>query len=261
MKRSFGAVLAAIISSIAPAVAADLPAKMYAKAPVVVPFSWTGFYLGANGGCAWNQTRINSPIIDADPGAGSFFAFDTERQGGCFGGVQAGYNYQFAPNWVMGLEVDGQFGEEKSRGTLSEIEGTGPGSSESLASYEQRLRHYGTARGRIGYAANIPVVGQTLLYLTGGFAWARNKMDLTAFEAPAGLTAFADTKTLTGYTVGGGVEFAVDRHWSWKAEYLYLDFGKNTYNAFVSDDGTPLTPVSTTTKMHTVRVGLNYRLY
>jgi outer membrane immunogenic protein len=263
MNKSFGAALAVIISSIAPAIAADLPAKVYTKAPPVMPFSWTGFYVGANAGCGWNNTTVNSPVNNIDPADPSFFSFATERQGGCFGGVQGGYNYQFAPNWVMGFEVDGQFGRETSRGQLLEVEDAGV-TTEVLANYEQRMQHYGTARGRIGYASNMPVVGQTLLYVTGGFAWARNKMevDVTAGNTPAGpAAAFIDTKTLTGYAVGGGVEFAVDRHWSWKAEYLFLNFGNNTYNTFVSDDGTPFSAVSATTRMHTGRIGLNYKLY
>ena len=123
------------------------------------------------------------------------------------------------------------------------------------------MKHYGTARGRIGYATNAPVFGNTLLYVTGGFAWARNKIDLNAIDSPAGPPAiFSDTKTLTGFAVGAGAEFAFDRHWSVKAEYLYLDFGNNRYNAFVSDDGTPFAPVITSTKMHTLKAGLNCRL-
>jgi opacity protein-like surface antigen len=101
----------------------------------------------------------------------------------------------------MGIEIDGQFGQETSRGTFLEVEGAG--GAETLASYEQRMKHYGTLRARIGYAAEVPVVGQSLWYVTGGFAWARNKIDLTAFEGSGGPTNFSDSKTLTGYAVGG----------------------------------------------------------
>jgi len=259
MKRILGGmVVAAVLSG--SAFAADLPSRGYTKAPMLAdPASnWSGFYIGINGGCAGNRTDVSSRINDPDPDPGSFFTSKTERQGGCFGGVQAGYNYQLAPNWVAGIEVDGQFGQETSRGQL--LEEFGDGSFDVLANYQQRMEHYGTARGRIGYAANLPVTGQTLLYLTGGFAWARNKLDATAFDTPVGSSAaFSDTKTLTGYAVGGGVEFAVNRNWSWKAEYLYIDFGNNAYNAFVSDDGTPFSAISATTRLHTARVGLNYR--
>jgi outer membrane immunogenic protein len=253
MRKGFGIAIAMMIA--VPAVAADLPVKY--KAPVAVPFSWTGFYVGANGGCVReHESNVSSPINDADPGPGSFFRFDTERQGGCFGGLQGGYNYQFSGRWVAGLEVDGQFGELTSRGNLLEIEGA---FVESLASYSQTMKHYGTARGRLGYAAELPVFGQTLFYATGGFAWARNNMSVLALEAAGAPAGFNDTKTLTGYTVGGGAEFAFNRNWSVKAEYLFMDFGSNTYNAFVSDDGTPLSAVSATTRLHTGRVGLNYR--
>ena len=257
MKRYFY-IFALATSVAAPAAAADLPVKYKAPPPVAIPFSWTGFYAGANGGCAWQQpTNESSPINDGDPGPDAFFRFDTERQGGCFGGLQVGYNYQFAARWVVGVEADGQWGQLTSRGSLSEIE---PGSNETLANYSQSMNHYGTVRGRIGYAAQLPVFGNTLLYATGGFAWARNRMDLFALDTAIAPTpmVFRDTKTLTGYAVGAGAEFAFTPNWSVKAEYLYLDFGTNTYNAFVSDDGTPLTPVSATTRIHTGRVGLNY---
>jgi outer membrane immunogenic protein len=253
MKKTLGIAIAMMIS--VPALAADLPVKY--KAPVAVPFSWTGFYVGANGGCVWEQNNnVGSPINDSDPGPNSFFTFNTERQGGCFGGLQGGYNYQFSGRWVAGVEVDGQFGQLTSRGDLLEIEGA---ASETLANYSQTMKYFGTARGRLGYAAELPVFGQTLLFVTGGFAWARNHMNVLALEAAGGTASFSDTKTLTGYTVGGGAEFAFSRNWSVKAEYLFMDFGSNTYNAFVSDDATPLSAVSATTKLHTGRVGLNYR--
>jgi len=252
MKKSLVSFVALMWSF--PALAADLPVKY--KAPVAIPFSWTGFYVGANGGCAGERSDIGSPVNDADPGPNAFFRFDTERQGGCFGGVQAGYNYQFAGRWVAGVEADAQFGLLSSRGQLLEVEGANP---EVLAAYSQTMRHYGTARGRLGYAAELPVFGKSLWYVTGGFAWARNNMSVNAFETSTGAVNFGDTKTLTGYAVGAGAEFAFTRNWSVKVEYLFMDFGNNTYNAFVSDDGSLLSAVNATTTMHTGRFGLNYR--
>src|SRR6476659_8356282 len=96
-----------LITFVQLASAADLPAKappaMLAPAPV---YSWTGFYFGGNVGGAWTQSDGNwiplpSPaIFGANPISGDF------NKSGVIGGVQVGYNWQFAPSWVAGIEGD-----------------------------------------------------------------------------------------------------------------------------------------------------------
>src|ERR1039457_3631599 len=98
---SFGIVAACVITSAMSAQAADLPARSnqlsYYKAPSELPFSWTGFYAGINGGYAWGQSSWSDPAVGASSGK-----FDTS--GGLVGG-QLGYNWQTGPV-VLGIETD-----------------------------------------------------------------------------------------------------------------------------------------------------------
>jgi outer membrane immunogenic protein len=84
------------------ALAADLPARTYTKAPVYVEpvYDWTGFYIGLNGGYSWGNssntfTAGTLPVTTASQ----------HMNGWVFGG-QAGYNWQFNRSWVFGIEGD-----------------------------------------------------------------------------------------------------------------------------------------------------------
>lgn len=189
MKRAFvaGAALLALGSV---AAAADLPAPQpYYKAPAFAPppFSWSGFYLGVNGGGGFGSSNWDT--------AGSI-----NTSGGLVGGT-IGYNYQIN-RFVVGVEGDVDWaGISGSTTTAACPAGCKTGDS-----------WLSTARGRIGYAAD-----RFLPYVTGGAAF--GNIDATT----AGLTT---TTTNAGWTVGAGLEFAITPNWSAKAEYLYVDLGK-----------------------------------
>jgi outer membrane immunogenic protein len=100
----------------------------------------------------------------------------------------------------------------------------------------------GTVRGRLGYA-----VGPTLLYATGGYAWADLKLT-NAF----GPFSSSDSQVLNGWTVGAGVEYMIAPKWSLKAEYLYKSFGGETFNTLT------FPAASGTLNLHSVQVGVNY---
>src|SRR6266849_7467926 len=92
MKR-FLLAAAAVVACAAPAAAADIAARPYTKAPPpAVPatiYNWTGFYIGGHIGGAFAGNN------------------SLEGNGGRFlGGVQGGFDYQFAPNWVTGIEAE-----------------------------------------------------------------------------------------------------------------------------------------------------------
>jgi outer membrane immunogenic protein len=173
----------------APAIAADLPARTYTKAPAAVAplYNWTGFYIGAMGGFGKEDT--------------SDFALS-----GGFGGGTAGYNWQTG-QFVFGIEADAAGADISSSLVI-------PG----FASAEDKIRALGTVRGRVGVAYE-----QFLFYGTGGFAWADERASATAL----GVT-LTDTKTRTGWTAGAGAEVMFAPHWSVKAEYLYRSFGSET---------------------------------
>jgi outer membrane immunogenic protein len=110
---------------------------------------------------------------------------------------------------------------------------------------------FGTVRGRLGYAQD-----GWLLYVTGGYAYARLTTDASA--SAGGISASLSQQDFrSGWTVGGGIEVALTPRWSLKTEYLYMDFGsKNT-----TWTATGLPPLSDSTKlnMNLVRIGVNYR--
>ena len=171
----------------------------------VSAFNWTGFYAGVHAGYGWND-------ID-----------------GWFGGGQIGFNVQAPGNpLVWGIELDRAFSNIGDSATVAGV------TAKTNADY------FGTLRGRVGAS-----VDRTLLYVTGGFAWARNEISVTAL----GVTV-SDTQTHTGWTVGAGLEQDIGSGWSGKLEYLYADFGsENYFGALPSGDF----------DIHTVKLGLNYR--
>src|SRR4051794_11379462 len=133
-----------VVAIPAAAIAADL--RMPYRAPPPVPmFSWTGVYIGANGGCGASQHSINS--FNSNDGGADFFGDFTSNGGGCFGGGQVGYNYQFA-NWVVGVEADGSWGSIRGQGSLFEDAGA------EGSPFHTDVTSLGSVRGRIGYAFN-----------------------------------------------------------------------------------------------------------
>lgn len=208
------------VAMASPSFAADLPRPAY-KAPVyVAPFSWTGFYLGANVGYGFGKSSWSNAL-------GTTGDFDTK--GWLFGGT-LGYNLQTG-NWVWGLETDLAYTTMK--GSTNTFCGA-PGC-------ETKINYFGTGRGRIGYAWD-----RWLPYITGGLAYGGVKMTNAA--------GTSETKTKLGYTIGGGVEYAFLGSWSAKLEYLYADLGKTECGTTVCGIATDVK-----FKSHIVRGGLNYR--
>jgi outer membrane immunogenic protein len=264
MKTKLIALLSGVIGlgAAGAASAADMAVKARPAPPPAPIFTWTGFYLGGHGGCAYSRSNITQgPFTDADPGdLGTVFALDRANGGGCYGGVQGGYNYQFANNWVVGVEADGSWGEIRSKTQLNEVETT---EIEALGLYNQKLESFGTVRGRFGYSWNLGTA-PALWYVTGGWAWARNKLTTAAGDTVGGVQPLPVTATRdhSGWTVGTGLEVALDRNWSFKGEYLYMDLGSKTYNtSLITDDGAlpAIAQANLDLKLHTVRIGVNYR--
>lgn len=237
----------AVLSS-ASAHAADLTERPYTKAvPYVEPgHSWTGGYIGVNlGGVITSSPAVND-LAPLGGGAVVLHIPGHLSSAGVIGGAQIGYNWQFAPNWVFGLEADIQ-GSGQKDGTSATLPTAGGLFSMSL---ESRLNYFGTARARLGLLATPSL----LLYATGGLGWGNTEFNMTSTLAGASSSA-SFTHTNIGWTVGGGVEGKISANWSAKAEYLYLDLG-NTAGSVT------LPPVIQTGSVdfrdHIVRIGLNY---
>ena len=171
MKRLVAATLGLVAISAAPALAADLPRKAPAPAPVMAPvWNWNGFYIGVNGGYSWGRSTrdlnffnpLNGVTIATGTGGGR------DLNGGLFGG-QLGYNWQTA-NWVFGIETDAQWtGQKGSTTVLCPVAGCFPPgvAAGTAASLSDELEWFGTFRGRGG----VLVTPSVLLYVTGGLAY------------------------------------------------------------------------------------------
>ena len=227
--------VSALALGIVGAQAADLT---YEPAPVVeapAAFNWTGFYIGVHGGAAVGDFKYPVSASLGDTNIGGELKQDAS---GGFGGVQVGYNWQFNPNWVLGVEAD--IAASSYQGKISGNVGNNFGNINFEAGTE--VEWFGTVRGRIGYAFD-----QVLLYGTGGYAWSDNRLSATLL----GLTA-SDSQFHSGWVVGAGVEVMFAPKWSVKAEYLYKSLEGKTYFSGIA----PL-PVGTI-NLNSVQVGVNY---
>jgi outer membrane immunogenic protein len=230
MKKLLVGVTAATALCAAPALAADMPVKAPVYPAVAPVFSWTGFYLGIAGGGGWGSTRHTNAVNLATSGTVGI-------HGGLFGGT-FGYNWQTGP-LVLGLE-----GDISWSGIRSTFTDTGSGFCTSAFPCVTDLRWLGTGRGRIGYA-----FAQHLLYATGGVAYGSVRATVL------GTCCTDETRTRTGYAVGGGFETAFYQNWSVKLEYLYVNFGTRTN--YTNVGGTVAENVFL--DAHILRAGLNYR--
>lgn len=113
------------------------------------------------------------------------------------------------------------------------------------------LESYGALRLRLGYAMD-----SFLPYVTGGIAWARHEVTYSQDFFGLGGTDVRETKGHLGWVAGAGVEYALTKSFSVKAEYLYADYGSETYRGDFL--GLPLAESIDLTS-HSTRLGLNYR--
>jgi outer membrane immunogenic protein len=247
----------------APALAADLPARMYTKAPPIVSpaYNWSGFYAGIHAGYGFGDnddvsTVGQAPINVLNVAGGARPGSVGLDRDGFIGGGQIGYNWQGGPNWVFGMEADISYTDLRETRTVVTAPLAGPGSLAN--SFTSNMDYFGTVRGRLGYAWD-----RTMVYATGGLAYARIE-NSAAFFGTAGELQFVggNRRTETGYTVGGGIEHAFAGNWTMKAEYLYYDLGSNTIGVnFVPGSGGGGTGYDSRFENdgHIVRAGLNYK--
>jgi outer membrane immunogenic protein len=207
-----GTVLLATVGS---AFAADLPAPPYVKAPVAPPiFSWTGCYLGIEGGGTFGRSQHTSASTVAVANAGSPIDQPFDVNGGLFGGT-AGCNYQIS-NVVFGIEND--FSWTNASGTANDIP---PFTVTAQSTTKERWLD--TLRGRFGFAWD-----RFFLYGTGGAAFADEGVTVCGI-----VNCVSGSQTRTGWVAGVGGEWAV---WTvpagaltLKVEYLHVDLGTGRF--------------------------------
>jgi outer membrane immunogenic protein len=157
MKRFALAACAALVAAATamPSFAADLPPPAYKAQPspyYVAPFSWSGFYVGINGGYGFGTSNWTATGLPVSTGN-----FDLK---GAVAGGTLGYNLQTGA-WVWGIE--GDFDYSWIKGTETTTCG-GPGC-------ETQNNWLATGRLRVGYAWD-----RWLPYITGGAAGGNIKL-------------------------------------------------------------------------------------
>jgi outer membrane immunogenic protein len=208
MKR-FALTVSVLAASAASAFAADLP--VYTKAPLVAPvavYSWTGCYIGGNGGGLWVRKDWRATTTQAVVGS-------HDADGG-MGGVQAGCNYQTG-HFVFGIQGDYD-------GTNAS--GSSPDQTIQGRLYDRsQIDGLGSVTGRVGYAMD-----RFLIYVKGGVAWERDRYStyFGPLTTQPGVTLSTASETRQGATVGFGGEYAFWKSLSVFLEYDYYDFGTKT---------------------------------
>lgn len=194
-------------------------------APAYEPVAptWQGLYFGINSGYGF-----------ADTGG--------VENDGFVGGGQVGYNWQ-SDTFVFGLEGDLQAADLSGGQDYIWPGAFGRATSD--------IDWFSTVRARIGYAP-----GRTLMYLTGGVAWADIDNALLEQRGPTTI-AYSGSGTEMGYALGGGMEYAFSANTTAKLEYLYMDFG-DTKLTGVGSDGNAYSR-SVDNDAHVVRLGVNFK--
>jgi outer membrane immunogenic protein len=262
MKKAIIVVATAAALLASPAIAADvtLPVKAPPVAPAPAVAGWTGFYVGADAGLSatdskWTATNFVNQVLVAGVPTGTVTGLNptltsqapVNMQSGRLGGY-LGYNWQFAPRWLVGIEGDlgwtGHTGKLPGFGLLA----TGPNALPVGADLSVRTTWDASARLRLGFL----VTPTSLVYATGGFAWQHQEATfacssaITCNGAAGNLQPFSFTAASNrpGATVGGGVEVKLAPNWVGRAEYRYTDY--KSFSATGTEVIAPFPPVTVT---------------
>jgi outer membrane immunogenic protein len=291
MKRLLlGCVPLIALAGISAAPAADL--RMPVKAPpMAASFNWSGCSIGGYVGGAWNGndgavftdqgqnglgaagSTATPPFLSYSGGATaarivSPHSWDADLGVSFIGGGTLGCNWQAAGSpFVFGVE--GEAGYMRLRGqafdpativsTQTTLDALGTGKAGDW---------YGMVAGRLGYAWD-----RTLLYVKGGVAFVPTKSSVidtcqnTVIGCGNWLISTSGSNTVTTWTAGGGIEWALGGNWSVKGEYMFIalgdDNGSQHCGTVTTPSGAPLAggPFCFNNSfggIHTAKLGLNY---
>jgi len=198
---------------------------------VMPVFSWTGGYVGLQGGYAWGDGYVDFTETDG---------FVDLEPDGFIGGIYVGYNYQMSSNVVVGADFDITYADVDGSSQIFEAPGV-----PSSASAEQELNWSGAARARLGYAMD-----RFLPYIAGGVAFGDIDLNVTTLIGPG--PSVGDT--YVGWTIGAGFDYAFTDNVVFRAEYRYTDFGSESF--LMPPDATPL---DMDLETNDVRLGIGYK--
>jgi outer membrane immunogenic protein len=248
-KLLLAGVAVAAIAATCSANAADIRPIYKAPPPAVVPPpSWTGCYVGVNGGWGWARSEFTASRNRVFPtgggggggeaGAGgggglrqsllggvNGFEVDNDLHGGLFGG-HVGCQYQWA-NWVFGVEVGADGADIKGSTTVSVP--FPPSHFIPLDSFDTRVKWIATATPRVGFAwAN------WLYYVKGGLAAAQADVTVTRLNGDFIGDSFSDRESRVGWTVGTGLEWMFAPGWVLGVEYNFIDLGTDFHGGLAT---------------------------
>ncbi|OJW61469.1 MAG: hypothetical protein BGO65_10695 [Afipia sp. 64-13] len=267
---------------------AQAPARAQANAGSPA-YNWTGFYAGVNVGHGFGDQTAGfaggDPYIQESTSGSGFppgtqIPSGTANAKGAIGGIQFGYNFQTAPQWVVGVEADFNGLDLKGTADSTFRLGMGLGASQIVGLVaNEKADWFGTIRARIGWVPE----EKLLVYGTGGLAYGQIRQSVV-FNAPpnfsggsgtygvgfqcsaTGLDCFvgSSSRTAVGYAAGAGLEYAISRNVTLRAEYLYVNLGKTSTRASAVTPQIPYAPASFVANFgdfdfNVVRAGLNYR--
>lgn len=220
------------------AAGAAMAADAVASDPVAAPYSWTGFYAGVHAGYSWGSgegaylTPAGVRIETAYP----------EARGALLGG-QIGYNHQWG-SFVLGLEGDLSYSwADGDSGIDNFASGADVG-----AHNETEYTYLASITGRAGYALD-----RTLFYAKAGIGF--TKLEMSDVVNATGFVNSRGSDTLTGWTIGGGVEHALNDKWSVKGEYQFYRFSGDV----ALNDPAPFRTYDDNFDVHAIKIGLNYK--
>jgi outer membrane immunogenic protein len=281
MKKLLMAGGLSLVLPVVVASAADLPIKAPAyTAPAAS--SWSGFYLGGELGFRASQTSETfaaesfggGPLLPAAVANPNAAASEPLNGIALRGNVFAGYNFQVAPRWVLGIEGDVGFADQTTNFVGRPLPNQGLATFSPADGIAERTKWDASARTRFGFL----VTPTTLVYATGGAAWQHFDLSTSCKSALCAssfllFTPFANntlTPALTdgsatklGWTIGAGVETSLGGHWFARADYRFADFGPTTFTITHFSTFASFNPLVNTAdvplRTHTVSFGLAYK--
>ena len=221
---------------------AAVPAGLEAPASASqTSFGWTSCYGGAQAGGGFGQIGLSDTHRLRAPGLSDTF----DASGYTLGG-QFGCDYQFVPNWVLGIE-GGAAGGNIGGSTTFALTGI-PGDS---ATFKETTELLTSVTGRVGYAWD-----RWLLYAKGGAAWASNRY--SALDSVPAYN-FQGSETRFGWTAGGGIEWALWNDWSLRLEYDYYGFGTKGMT-FINSINANTGPENISQTIQAIKLGMNFHV-
>jgi outer membrane immunogenic protein len=203
------------------------PPGVYSYAPPIIRlYSWNGPYIGGHVGAGWNDTLTSG------------------TNGQFIGGAQAGFNLRLG-SALLGLE--GQWTGSAGNGEDAELVVLRDGVT---GTFESDLDWMASLTARLGLVRD-----RSVWYVKGGPAWARNSFHGFTSLQPG--FAFDGSDTRTGWTIGGGYEFAFRSAWSARVEYMFTDFGSDT--VILEGPAGRVSLPNVDQQVHAVTFSINYR--